>query len=245
MIDLSTKCVLVTGATGGIGKEIVTTCLSLGAKVIATGRNIEKLEEIKSNNNLLIIKCDLTNPEEVDHLLIHIDSLDGVVHCAGKIFPYPIKFIKEKHIHEVYSVNTETIVTLTSQLFQRKLISKKASLIFMSSISVQHPYMGGSLYVSSKAAIEAFSRSVALEFATDGIRSNCIAPALVQTEIYEQTMNAYTEDQWDKIISQYPLGIGKPKDVANLAVFLLSDLSSWITGNIIPMDGGLLLNSNR
>ncbi|MFM7473211.1 MAG: SDR family NAD(P)-dependent oxidoreductase [Crocinitomicaceae bacterium] len=245
MIDLSTKCVLVTGATGGIGKEIVTTCLSLGAKVIATGRNIEKLEEIKSNNNLIIIKCDLTNPEEVDHLLSQIDSLDGVVHCAGKIFPYPIKFIKEKHIHEVYALNTETIITLTSQLFQRKLISKKASLIFMSSISVQHPYMGGSLYVSSKAAIEAFSRSVALEFAIDGIRSNCISPALVQTEIYEQTMNAYTDEQWEKIVRQYPLGIGKPKDVANLAVFLLSDLSSWITGNTIPMDGGLLLNSNR
>ncbi|MFM8241582.1 MAG: SDR family NAD(P)-dependent oxidoreductase [Crocinitomicaceae bacterium] len=245
MIDLSTKCVLVTGATGGIGKEIVTTCLSLGAKVIATGRNIEKLEEIKSNNNLIIIKCDLTNPEEVDHLLSQIDSLDGVVYCAGKIFPYPIKFIKEKHIHEVYAVNTETIITLTSQLFQRKLIAKKASFIFMSSISVQHPYMGGSLYVSSKAAIEAFSRSVALEFANDGIRSNCIAPALVQTEIYEQTMNAYTEEQWEKIVRQYPLGIGKPKDVANLAVFLLSDLSSWITGSTIPMDGGLLLNSNR
>jgi len=245
MIDLTTKCILVTGATGGIGKEIVTTCLSLGAKVIAIGRNVQKLEEIKSNNNLMIIKCDLTNPEEVDHLLNQIDSLDGVVHCAGKIFPYPIKFIKEKHIHDVYAVNTETIITLTSQLFQRKLIAKKASFIFMSSISVQHPYMGGSLYVSSKAAIEAFSRSVALEFANDGIRSNCIAPALVQTEIYEQTMNAYTEDQWDKITSQYPLGIGKPKDVANLAVFLLSDLSSWITGSTIPMDGGLLLNSNR
>ena len=99
--------------------------------------------------------------------------------------------------------------------------------------------------MSSKAAIEAFSKSVALEFANDGIRSNCIAPALVQTEIYEQTMNAYNEEQWEKIIRQYPLGIGKPRDVANLAVFLLSDLSSWITGNIIPMDGGLLLNSNR
>ncbi|MFM7667556.1 MAG: SDR family NAD(P)-dependent oxidoreductase [Bacteroidota bacterium] len=245
MIDLSTKCVLVTGATGGIGKEIVMTCLSLGAKVIATGRNVQNLEEFKSNNNLLITKCDLTNPEEVDYLLNQIDSLDGVVHCAGKIFPYPIKFIKEKHIHEVYALNTETIITLTSQLFQRKLIAKKASFIFMSSISVQHPYMGGSLYVSSKAAIEAFSRSVALEFANDGIRSNCIAPALVQTEIYEQTMNAYTDEQWEQIVRQYPLGIGKPKDVANLAVFLLSDLSSWITGSTIPMDGGLLLNSNR
>jgi NAD(P)-dependent dehydrogenase (short-subunit alcohol dehydrogenase family) len=105
--------------------------------------------------------------------------------------------------------------------------------------------MGGSLYVSSKAAIEAFSKSVALEFANDGIRSNCIAPALVQTEIYEQTMNAYTEEQWEKIVRQYPLGVGKSKDVANLAVFLLSDLSSWITGTTNQKDGGLLLNSNR
>lgn len=245
MIDLTSKCVLVTGATGGIGREIVTTCLSLGAKVIATGRNVQKLEEIKSNNKLRIIKCDLIIPEDVEHLLSQIEGLDGVVHCAGRIYPYPIKYIKEKHIHEVYSVNTESIITLTSQLFQRKLMLKNASFIFMSSISVQHPYMGGSLYVSSKAAIEAFSKSVALEFANDGIRSNCIAPALVQTEIYEQTMNAYNEEQWEKIIRQYPLGIGKPRDVANLAVFLLSDLSSWITGNIIPMDGGLLLNSNR
>ncbi len=245
MIELTNKSILVTGATGGIGKEIVTTCLSLGAKVIATGRNVQKLEEIKSNNNLKVINCDLTKPEEVDQLLNQIDRLDGVVQCAGKIYPYPIKFIKDKHFNEVYSVNTETIITLTSQLFQRKLISKKASFIFISSISVQHPYMGGSLYVSSKAAIEAFSRSVALEFAIDGIRSNCIAPALVQTEIYEKTMNAYTDEQWEQIVRQYPLGIGKPKDVANLAVFLLSDLSSWITGNTIPMDGGLLLNSNR
>jgi NAD(P)-dependent dehydrogenase (short-subunit alcohol dehydrogenase family) len=245
MIDLTNKSILVTGATGGIGKEIVKTCLSLGAKVTATGRNIKKLEDIKINPNLRIIQCDLTFSEEVEHLLNQLENLDGIVHCAGRIYPYPIKYINTKHINDVYSVNTETIITLTSKLFQRKLIAKKASFIFMSSISVQHPYMGGSLYVSSKAAIEAFSKSVALEFANDGVRSNCIAPALVQTEIYEQTMNAYTEEQREKIIRQYPLGIGNPKDVACLAVFLLSDLSSWITGNTIPMDGGLLLNSNR
>ncbi len=245
MIDLTNKRILITGATGGIGKEIVSTCLSLGAKVFAIGRNIEKLDEFRANKNLTILKCDLLIYEEVNELLTKLESLDGVVHCAGKIYPYPIKFIKQKHYNEVFTINTESIITLTSKLFQQKLISKKASLIFISSISVNHPYMGGSLYVSSKAAIEAFAKSVALEFAHDQIRSNCISPALVQTEIYEQTMNAYSKVQWDEILSQYPLGIGKPQDVSNLCVFLLSDLSTWITGTTIPMDGGLLLTSKR
>jgi NAD(P)-dependent dehydrogenase (short-subunit alcohol dehydrogenase family) len=245
MINLEKKTILVTGATGGIGKEVVSNCLSLGAKVFAIGRNMQKLNDLVENKNLVLIKCDLTNSDEVTELLSKIDILDGLVHCAGKIYPYPVKFIREKQFKEVYSTNIESIITLTALLFQHKFISKNASFVFMSSISVQHPYLGGSLYVSSKAAVEAFSKSVALEFSNEGIRSNCIAPALVQTEIYEQTMNAYTEEQWDKILAQYPLGIGKPKDVANLVVFLLSDLSSWITGITIPMDGGLLLNSNR
>lgn len=245
MINLENKTILITGATGGIGKEIVSTCLFLGAKVFAVGRNVNKLDDLAHNKKLITIKCDLTDSEEVDVLFSKIESLDGIVHCAGRIYPYPIKFIKEKQFKEVYSINTENIFTLTARLFNQKLISKNASFVFMSSISVQHPYMGGSLYVSSKAAIEAFSKSVALEFAHEGIRSNCIAPALVQTDIYERTKNAYTEEQWENIERQYPLGIGKPKDVANLTVFLLSNLSSWITGTTIPMDGGLLLNSNR
>jgi len=245
MIDLTNKRILVTGATGGIGKEIVSTCLSLGAKVYAIGRNIERLDEYRTNNNLTILKCDLLVFDEVYELLTKLESLDGVVHCAGKIYPYPIKYIKQKHFNEVFTINTESIITLTSQLFQQKLIAKKASLVFISSISVNHPYMGGSLYVSSKAAIEAFSKSVALEFANEQVRSNCISPALVETDIYEQTKSAYSTDQWNQILSQYPLGIGKPADVANLSVFLLSDLSSWITGTTIPMDGGLLLNSKR
>ncbi|MBM3161088.1 MAG: SDR family oxidoreductase [Bacteroidetes bacterium] len=245
MINLKDKRILVTGATGGIGKEIVSNCLSLGAKVFAIGRNIQKLSELKGSKNLVIVKCDVTISEEVDSLLGEVDCLDGVVHCVGKIYPFPIKYITGKHIQKVYSVNTESIITLTSKLFQRKIIANKASLIFISSISVQHPYMGGALYVSSKAAIEAFSKSVALEFAHQGIRSNCIAPALIQTDIYEQTKKAYTPEQWEKIVSQYPLGLGKPEDVASLTVFLLSDLSLWMTGVTLPLDGGLLLNTTR
>lgn len=136
MIDLTNKRILVTGATGGIGKEIVSTCLSLGAKVYAIGRNIERLDEYRTNNNLTILKCDLLVYDEVNELLTKLESLDGVVHCAGKIYPYPIKFIKQKHFNEVFTINTESIITLTSQLFQQKLIAKKASLVFISSISV-------------------------------------------------------------------------------------------------------------
>ncbi|MFM7662509.1 MAG: SDR family NAD(P)-dependent oxidoreductase [Bacteroidota bacterium] len=245
MIDLSNKRILITGATGGIGKEIVSTCLSIGASVFAVGRNIEKLDEYKTNKNLTILKCDLLIPKEVEELLTKLERLDGIVHCAGKIYPYPIKFIQEKQYNEVFSINTQSIITFTSRLFHQKLIAKKASFVFLSSISVNHPYIGGSLYVASKAAIEAFSKSIALEFANDQIRSNCISPALVQTEIYEQTKNSYSKEHWDKILSQYPLGIGKPKDVAQLCVFLLSDLSNWITGISIPMDGGLLLNNSK
>lgn len=245
MIELRNKNILITGATGGIGKEIVRACLNLGANVFAVGRDFSKLNEFAENPNLIQLTCDLTDSNQVTEILTKIEKINGVVFCSGKIFPYPVKFIKEKHLKDVYSLNVESIITFTAQLFQLKKIEQKASFVFMSSISVQHPYMGGALYVSSKAALEAFSKTVALEFASDGIRSNCIAPALVETEIYQQTMSSYTPEQWHKIISQYPLGVGKPKDVANLTLFLLSDLSSWITGNIIPMDGGLLLNSNR
>ena len=97
MINLENKTILVTGATGGIGKEIVSTCLSLGAKVIAVGRNIQKLDDLNQNNNLVIIKCDFTVSEDVDNLLSQIECLNGIVHCAGRIYPYPIKFIKEKY----------------------------------------------------------------------------------------------------------------------------------------------------
>jgi NAD(P)-dependent dehydrogenase (short-subunit alcohol dehydrogenase family) len=134
---------------------------------------------------------------------------------------------------------------LSSGLLKSKKLNQGASVVFISSISAEFPYMGGSLYSASKSALESFARSFALENAPMKIRANIVSPALVKTEMFEQTKSAYDEADFEKFISHYPLGVGEPQDVANTIAFLLSDLSKWITGTTIRMDGGLLLNSKR
>ena len=145
----------------------------------------------------------------------------------------------------MFTINFDSACLLTSKLMQLKKINTSASFVFISSISAQHPYKGGSLYAASKAALESFSRSIALEFSSKGVRSNCISAALVETEMFEKTKNALSETELLGILSSYPLGIGKPMDVAHASAFLLSNQSSWMTGTTITLDGGLLLNTKK
>jgi NAD(P)-dependent dehydrogenase (short-subunit alcohol dehydrogenase family) len=136
-------------------------------------------------------------------------------------------------------------ILLSSGLLKSKKLNQGASIVFISSISAEFPYMGGSLYSASKSALVSFARSFALENSPMKIRANVVSPALVKTEMFEQTKSAYNEADFEKFIAHYPLGVGEPQDVANTIAFLLSDLSKWITGTTIRMDGGLLLNSKR
>jgi NAD(P)-dependent dehydrogenase (short-subunit alcohol dehydrogenase family) len=247
MLDLKGKTILVTGASSGIGACLAKFCDELGANVILNARSKNKLTTIASGlkNEAKVITGDLTNETELQNLISELPALDGFVHCAGKIQPFPIKFIKQKHIDEIFSINLNSAILLSSGLLKSKKLNQGASVVFISSISAEFPYMGGSLYSASKSALESFARSFALENAPMKIRSNVVSPALVKTEIFEQTKSAYDETDFEKFISQYPLGVGEPQDVANTIAFLLSDLSKWITGTTIRMDGGLLLNSKR
>ena len=244
-LGLRNKKILVTGASSGIGKETCKLLSSIGADIYITGRNIERLEGLrgKCENIQQVISADLTDAVAVESLVDGLPMLDGVVNSAGIIFPFPVKFIAEKHISKVFRINFDAQVILNSMLFRKKKIQKSSSIVFVSSVSSQFPYEGGALYTSSKAAIEAYSRAIALEYAKYSIRSNVVSPGLVKTKIFDKTMEASSKEELENYESNYPLGFGDPIDVANSIVFLLSARSRWLTGQNIILDGGLTLGS--
>lgn len=249
MISLKDKTILVTGASSGIGRASAILFSQLDAKVILTARRENELQSTLSlmrKNDHLLIPCDATKDEEIKQLVSLIPSIDGWLHSTGKVFPMPIKFMQQKHLDDVFAVNYLSAVKITTELLQQKKLNNNSSILFISSISTIHPYFGGALYVSSKAALEAFAKNLALELLNKKIRVNVLQPALVKTEIYYKTVEAaVSQEEMKKYESQYPLGIGEPEDVAHISAFLLSEASKWITGTFIKMDGGLSLGLNK
>ena len=244
VFHLHNKTILITGASSGIGQQTAINISEMGGTVILTGRNSENLNRTLSllkGDNHKIISADLLIDNERNELIEKLPQLDGIVHSAGTVNPFPIKFIDQTKINETLNINYEIPVLLMAGILRKKKLNAKASIVFLSSISGQHPHKGGALYASSKAAIEAFSKVVALETYPQGIRSNCISPAMVKTPMYEVAEKCMSKESMDEHVKQYPLGVGYSEDIANSIIFLLSDASRWITGINITLDGGFLL----
>ena len=245
VFSLKHKTILVTGASSGIGKQTAINISNMNGNVIISGRNKERLQHTLSEmqGKHSMICSDLTKKEKMLDLIEQLPVLDGFVHCAGISKPLPIKFIKQSYLQDIQAINFESAAILSSFLLKKKKLNKQASIVFVSSIAAQHPYKGGAAYAASKAALEAFARTLALEVAHRKIRVNCIAPAMVQTQMYEATKAAVSAKAMEKDAARYPLGIGQSDDVANTSIFLLSDASKWITGQTIRLDGGLMLGA--
>lgn len=241
---LHNKIILVTGASSGIGRQVAISICEMGGNVVITGRNKERLQEtfdaLKTGRNQQFC-LDLLDEKELEEFVSDLPGLDGIVHCAGTVNPYPIKFFTEKKIAEIYDTNYKIPVLLSAQITRKQKLNRNASLVFLSSISAHHPHKGGALYSGSKAALESFSKVIAQEFFHLGIRSNCLSPAMVKTPMYDSAQKQTTQEAMEAHISKYPLGVGEPLDVAHAAIFLLSDASRWITGTTITLDGGFLL----
>ncbi|MDL2224151.1 SDR family oxidoreductase [Bacteroidales bacterium OttesenSCG-928-M06] len=243
--SLKDKVIFVTGASSGIGKAIAIECSKMGARLIISARNSERLSDtfskLEGDNHKMII-ADLTNENEIRNIVENVDvDLDGIVQCAGFTIPKPFQFFSKEEIQNIMTVNFESPVILTQQLFKKKKIAKNASVVFISSISgVLCSYIGGALYSASKGAINGIVKGLAIEFASKNIRVNCVNPGMIKTNILDS--GTISEDQLKEDMKKYPLKrYGVPEEVAYAVIYLLSDASSWTTGTNIVIDGGYTL----
>lgn len=239
--SLEGKTILVTGASSGIGRATAIVCSKMGARMLITGRNEVRLTDTFQNLEGVgheSIIADLSTAEGRSTLLDSIEKIDGVVHCAGISGHKVFQFLKEDEISDMFEINFNTPLLLSRDLIKKKKVNKGGSIVFITSTSgIISSYMGGSLYSSTKGALNGLIKGMALELATKNIRVNSVMPSMVSTPI--MSGGQLTDEQFEEDKKRYPLKrYGHPEEVAYAVVYLLSDASAWTTGTNLLMDGG-------
>lgn len=244
--SLEGKCILVTGASSGIGRGIAVACAKMGASLVLSGRNEARLQETLSSlegGEHVVLSGDLNSEDTRNKIVEKMPALNGIAYCAGISQIQMAKFMDQSSLEGLFQTNVFSPLMLNTLLLKKKIIQKNSSIIFISSISgVYRSQIGEGGYGATKAALAGYVKSLALELSTQGIRVNTIHPGVVETPLLEVSNGAFGEDELEALRQKYPLKrFGKPEDIANCAIFLLSDASSWMTGSNILIDGGFML----
>lgn len=241
-MEFESKTILVTGATSGIGYGTTRKLLESGAHVIAVGRNQPRLNELAdiAPHRLKAVAFDLLDFNSYRARVETLPKLDGVVHSAGITDSNPLRFFSLERYRQVIDTNQTAPTLLTAELLRANMINRGGSIVFVASINGTSIGMRGSAsYGASKAALVGISRVVALEAGHKDIRSNCISPGIIETEMIE---NATELSERSRALdrTRYPLGerFGKVQEASDAIVFLLSSASSFITGQNLIIDGG-------
>jgi NAD(P)-dependent dehydrogenase (short-subunit alcohol dehydrogenase family) len=238
--DLSGKKILVTGASSGIGYE---TCLAIsrqGGTFIAIARRVELLEKLiqESGNENSFILADLSQTEDIQKIVDLMPNIDGIVHSAGIVTLAPVKFYSKELMNSIRETNFDSIALLINLITKKKKINKDSSIVLVASIAGLFGMKGNGIYAASKGALIAISKVWASEFSSNRIRVNCVSPGMVKTEISNKSIEDLSLEVIQLDEKKYPLGYGETIQVANPIIFLLSEASSWITGQNLILDGG-------
>ena len=242
MIDLKNKNIFITGATGGIGGSIVDILNVAGANLIASGSNQEKLEMIKSKyKNIEIINFDISNHNGIEKLVDEVSSLfngkiDGLVNNAGINRDNIFLRMSLEEWQKVLDVNLTSNFLISKYFIKKMIKNKSGKIVNITSIVGHTGNIGQANYAASKSGIIGMSKSLALEYAKKNILINCISPGFIDTAMTDKIDDKFKAQLIDKI----PINrLGKPLDVANAVSFLMSDLSNYITGETIHVNGGM------
>lgn len=238
------KTILVTGASSGIGKAIAIECSKLGACLVITGRDEERLHatwELLEGEGHVEVAGDLTLEEEVGELLNLLPELDGIVHVAGVGQSIPFPYISKEKLDSMFSVNFFAPVLLSQKIIKKRKLRKGASIVFISSIDGPvTAHIGNAIYSSTKAALTGMAKNMAVDLASKRIRVNCVLPGMVETPLIHQ--GSISEEQLDQDKLSYPLKrYAQPEEVAYAVIYFLSDASSFTTGANLVVDGGFTL----
>lgn len=244
--SLEGKTVLVTGASSGIGQATAIECSRMGARLVITGRNEERLQETFARlegDGHSKLTAELTKAEDVERLVADVPELNGLVLCAGKGMTLPFQFCTRDKFDPIFETNFFAPAELLRLLTKKKKLGRGSSVVVIASIGGTPGgkiTLGNSVYGMSKAALVAMMRFAAKELAPKKIRVNSVNPGMVETRMINT--GTFTEEQYKADIAKYPLArYGKPEDIAHGVIYLLSDASSWVTGHSLVIDGGITI----
>jgi NAD(P)-dependent dehydrogenase (short-subunit alcohol dehydrogenase family) len=250
-LQMPGRTIVVTGASSGIGRATAILLSNLGVRVVLVGRDAERLAQTKSalrtfentEHDHIIEAIDLTDadrlPAWLSDLVSRTGPLAGLVHSAGNQITVPLRVMSEALFIRHMDVNVYAAGMLIKG-FQAagNHAPNGTSIVLLASTAARVGVPGNSVYAASKGALISLARALAMELAGKRIRINCIAPALVETEMFARYNAAITEEQRNRFRNAHPLGLGQPDDIANAVAFLLSDAARWITGTTLIIDGG-------
>ena len=237
------KTVLVTGASRGIGRQIAVTLAEKGYTVIGTYNNTEKgLDIISKLHDIIYFKCNVADYGDVSALFEHIKdsfkTLDAVVNCAGVSWVGLVQDMTEQDIAKVVGVNLNGTIYVCQQAAEIMVKQHSGSIVNISSIWGNNGASCEAVYSATKGGINAFTKALAQELAPSGIRVNAVCPGVIKTDM----LNCFTEEDLKSLAEETPLGrLGTTQDVADMVEFILSEKASFVTGQIVTVDGGFAL----